>query len=279
VLPKRLGRDDSGVCERDSDDTPVIAEALRASVDAGKTAATKGSDEGMSMFWRVFGGTLLSIAALVVITLFNNLMTTISELRAEINKLNESRGDLVRKDEFNTRMTSAWDRMQSLQGQTTTQNATLTSYRTELDGIKERLSKQAADTEAVRKDTAAAMDAVKRESAAADIFKERLTAVESTKKDLAVLEGLKERVNAVSADLKTQREDYQRLRQDLDKNQSAGNERKARWDEQYKELEKALKEFQVSLLECQVKVARIEGPATPKPAEKVVGPPKPADER
>jgi hypothetical protein len=279
MFPKRLDRECAGGFDQETDDTPVVAEVLRSSTENGKAAQAKPPEEGMSLFWRVFGGTILSIVALVVITLFNNFTTTISELRTEINKLNESRGDLVKKDEFNTRMTSAWDRLQSLQGQLNTQNATLTSFRTELDGLKERLTKEAADTDAVRKDVFAATDAVKKDAAAIDLLKERVTAVESTKKDLAALEGLKERVNAVAADMKMQREDSQKLRQDVDKNQTSENERKARRDEQYRELEKTIKELQASILECQVKLARIEGPAAPTKTTDKVGPPKPSTDK
>ena len=37
----------------------------------------------MSLFWRVFGGTILSIVALAAVTLYNNLSNGISDLRAE----------------------------------------------------------------------------------------------------------------------------------------------------------------------------------------------------
>ena len=53
-------------------------------------------------FLRVFGGTLLSIAALVCITLYQQFTSTISELRNNLNNLNQSRGDLVKNDDFNT---------------------------------------------------------------------------------------------------------------------------------------------------------------------------------
>lgn len=285
MLPKRTERSgDSGVFERDgADDTAVVAEALRVGTEATKA---KSPEEGMSLFWRVFGGTLLSIVALVVITLFNNMMSTISELRGDISKLNEYRAELLKKDEFNTRMNTTWERIQTIQSQENAQNAALTSHRTELDGMKERLTRHAADVDAVRKDTvtvldgvkkdtAAAVDAVKKESAAAveavkkdlaaiELLKERLTAVEAIRKDLAAFEGLKERVNALAAEAKNQREDCQKVRQDVEKNQAADIERKVRADERHREMEKALKELQTVLQDCQVKLARLEGPAPPK---------------
>jgi chromosome segregation ATPase len=260
----------------------VAVEALRAGGAAGKPAAPdKADDERLSLFWRVFGGTILSVTALVAITLFNNVMTTLSELRSEINKLNEHRAELVRKDEFNTRMSSNWDRIQNLQAQNNTQNATLTSHRTELDGYKERLTKQATDLEAARKDTAAVLDGLKKEAAAA---------VDGLKRDVAAIDVLKEKVSTLVVDAKAHREDYQKLRQDVDKNQAADQERKARRDEQYKELEKTLKEMQAAIQDCQVKLARLEGAAAPKPStprttparptgadKDKMGPPKPGE--
>ena len=55
------------------------------------------------MFWRVFGGTILSIFALVAVTLYNNQTNTINELRSEVNRSNEARAELVKKEEFNSR--------------------------------------------------------------------------------------------------------------------------------------------------------------------------------
>jgi DNA repair exonuclease SbcCD ATPase subunit len=276
VLPKRA--DDSGVFRREGDDTAVVVEALRLGGEAPKAATAKPEDEKISLFWRVFGGTILSITALVGITLFNNLMTTITELRSEINKLNEHRAELVKKDEFNTRMTSNWERIQGLQSQNNTQNAALTSYRTELDGHKERLTKQATDIEAARKEAGAVAEGLKKETAAA---------VEGLKKEVAAIEILKEKIGTLVADAKLHRDDYQKLRQDVDKNQTADQERKARRDEQYKEVERALKEMQAAIQDCQVKLARLEGqtgtkpepkpPAGRPPARERVGPPKPND--
>jgi DNA repair exonuclease SbcCD ATPase subunit len=72
-------------------------------------------EEKLSLFWRVFGGTTLSIVALVGITIYNNLSTSISELRSELNRVNEARAELVKKEEFNARTQNVWDRVQALQ--------------------------------------------------------------------------------------------------------------------------------------------------------------------
>ena len=209
-----------------------------------ETAKAKSTDEngGISVFWRVFGGTIVSIVALVGITLYNSINTQISELRIEINKLNEARAELVKKDEFSSRITSNWDRVQLLQAQNNEQNATIRSMRTEIDGFKEKLTRSGADLDA-------------------------------TKKDLATLEVLKEKIAVLATDWKTNREDYLKMRQDVDKNLASDQERKTRRDEQYKEIDKSMKDVTAALQAVQIKLARLEG-ATSVPAK----PMKPAEE-
>lgn len=224
-----------------SDDVALVAQTFRAVAEAPDAAEKPGKkdDEKLSIFWRVFGGTILSIAALVVITLFNNLTTTLADLRAEINKANEARAqavaDMLRKDEFNTRMTTNWDRIQNLQQQNNAQNAALTSLKTELDGLKDRLARHATDAEAL-------------------------------KKELAALEVMKERVAGLAQDLKGGRDDILKLRADVDKNQAYDIERRDRRDAQYKQIDEALKELQKGLQDCREKLARLEGQTAPPAA-------------
>jgi len=96
--------------------TLVAAETLRNADSQGLLAAKapKG-EERIGVFWRVFGGTLLSIVALVCITVYQQFTSVLNELRSDVNKLNESRGDLVKKEEFNSRMTSVWTSLKELQ--------------------------------------------------------------------------------------------------------------------------------------------------------------------
>jgi chromosome segregation ATPase len=177
------------------------------------------------------------MVALTAITLYNSLQSGITELRGEQAKLNELRGDFVRKDEFNTRIAANYDRIGTLQTQNSTQNAAVVSLKTEIDGVKERLAKSA-------------------------------TEIEGVKKDLATIEVVKERLTALAAELKLAREESMKAKADVEKNLLADQERKAQRDTQYKDLEKAIKDLQTTLQECQVKLARIEGQQQAKPAEK-----------
>lgn len=126
----------------------LVAETLRNSIpmrpdqERDKPAS---SEERMSPMWRIFGGTLLSIAALVVITVCQYFNSALGDLRAELGRvkedlrkemtnlntdlrkdlgrLNEAQGETVRKEEFNTRVKSVWDSLKELQGLSATVNA------------------------------------------------------------------------------------------------------------------------------------------------------------
>lgn len=220
-----------------------------------KTQDAKPADEhgGISVFWRVFGGTIISIVALIGITLFNSMNNQISELRSEIRKLSDAGAEFVKKDEFSGRINSNWDRVQLLQTQNNEQNATIRAMRAEIDGFKEKITRSSMDLDAM-------------------------------KKELNTLELLKERLMNLAQDTKTQREEYLKLRQDVDKNVASDLERKTRRDEQYKEIDKALKEQAAAMQALQIKLARLEGatstpPATPpaKPAVKPTEDEKPVD--
>jgi chromosome segregation ATPase len=272
VQPKRLNPDTGPALSGHADDTAVMSHVLRSSEPVEAASTKKSDEEKMSIFWRVFGGAILSIIALVGITLFNNLMNHLAELRAdlsrsnearaaavvelrtEIGRSNEARAELIRKDEFNTRMSSNWDRIQALQQQNNTQSATLTSLKTEIDGLKERLSKQGADVEAARKDGGTSVESLKKELTAS---------TDSIRKEIAALEVIKERLVDLTAELKANRDEQQKLRQDVDRNQSYDLERKEYRDVQHRLVQEAIKELQKGLQDLREKLARLEGQTTP----------------
>jgi hypothetical protein len=75
----------------------VEAEVLRHAA----APAARG-EEGTPLFWRIFGTTILSIAALVAVTLYQQLSGAVAELRVKCQAISESSGDLVKKDEYNS---------------------------------------------------------------------------------------------------------------------------------------------------------------------------------
>lgn len=142
---RRPGRDESTTPDdRTADSYVLAAGTLRADHPdpPGHPRAGAHPEDRVSVFWRVFGGTVLSIAALVAITLYNNLTTNINDLRNEVNRVNEARAELVKKEEFNTRNQNLWDRLQALQ-----------ELRVTVTGLKEQIAacgEKQADQKALR---------------------------------------------------------------------------------------------------------------------------------
>lgn len=106
--------------------TAVAVEFLRSSAECGAKAAEPAEkDDKMPLFWRVFGGTVLSIASLVVMTAYSGFTGGMAEakgdvaqlgqeIRKEITRLGEVRSELIEKDDFNTKMASAWRNLDEL---------------------------------------------------------------------------------------------------------------------------------------------------------------------
>jgi hypothetical protein len=150
VNEKRIdGDDEQGVTVRPRNTTILAAETLRnsGSQDHGPGTAPRG-EERISVFWRVFGGTLLSIAALVVITVYQGISSTLNELRNDMARINEARADLIKKDEFNSRLTSIWNALKDAQ----TANATLTTARERMGERATLLEQQVKSGDQERKE-------------------------------------------------------------------------------------------------------------------------------
>src|SRR5262245_28409618 len=125
-----------------------VSETLRNGAGVGQaTSAEKPEkEERISVFWRIFGGTILSIVALVVVTLYNQLTASVSELRNELgylnkdlrkdlNRLGETHADLVKKDEFSTRMRSVWDNIKEVRND----NTVVTSLKERTAALEQQL--------------------------------------------------------------------------------------------------------------------------------------------
>ena len=75
--------------------------------------------------------------------------------------------------------------------------------------------------------------------------------------------------SSAAADLKTVRDEMQKVQQEQERNKASDLERKSSRDLQAKQVEEALKELQKGLQDCREKIARLEG------AQPLVGPPAP----
>jgi chromosome segregation ATPase len=263
VLQKRFGQDEE---REDSAGGLTANETLRSAGESsapGKMERT--GEEKISLFWRVFGGTILSIVALVSITLYNSISSSIADLRNELNREREARADLIKKDEFNSRTSAQYERMRSYE-----------SLKVEQEGLKERISANAAALDGLKKDSTATLDAMKKEfagtsdavkkdGAALEVFKERIVALEGMKKELASIDILKERLTTAATDLKAVRDTVEKLQQEVERNKAGDNERKTARDAQFKQVEESLKELLKGLQTCREKLARLEGaqPSSP----------------
>jgi hypothetical protein len=115
-------RNEQRVAQTGPISTLIAAESLRSADSANATAPVKG-EERISLFWRIFGGTILSIVALVSVTLYQQLVGNLNELRNELNHINESRTELIKKEEMDTRLTRIWNTIRELQALEGTINA------------------------------------------------------------------------------------------------------------------------------------------------------------
>ncbi len=165
-----------------SPEAPVLAAETLRNAAAAPEAPAKSEERG-SVFWRVCGGTVLSIVALVAVTLYQQLTAAVNELRSsvaavntdlrkDLTQLGQGHADLVKKDEFNGRLTKVWD---SLKEMPALANA--------VGSLKERAllrdQQEKADAEAkdqLRKEVQAL-------EAAMTVLKERLTVREQQAKD------------------------------------------------------------------------------------------------
>jgi hypothetical protein len=102
----------------------LTTEALPAAAAHAAEPPPKGEDRS-PLFWRVCGGAVLSIAALVALNAYQQLSHGIAEVRRDVSHVNEARGELVKKEELNGRVSSLWSGIKELQAN----GAGLTSVR------------------------------------------------------------------------------------------------------------------------------------------------------
>ena len=65
-------------------------------------------EERISLFWRIFGGTILSIGALLGITIYQAFAGSLNDLRASITHINEVQANLATKEDISAKSTALW---------------------------------------------------------------------------------------------------------------------------------------------------------------------------
>src|SRR5262249_50369147 len=170
-----------------------VSETLRNGATAGAGAAPeKEKEEKVSVFWRVFGGTILSLVALAVVTLYNQTSSSIHDVRTELGYLNkdlrkdmtrlsEGHADLVKKDEFSTRMRSVWDNMKELRSD----NTVVTALKERTAALEQQI--RAADED--RKELVRELQKLREARGADEERKELVRELQRLRERLALVEG------------------------------------------------------------------------------------------
>jgi hypothetical protein len=171
---------------------PVLAEVLRQGAEAGHAAAGKQEGGGLPVFWRIFGGTLLGIAAMVAVTVYQGFSNSLndvrndlghlnSDLRKDLGRLSETQGDLVKKEELTGRVKPVWDAIGELRAD-----------RNALTTLKERssvLTELFKAGEEERRQLAKELQQLREHQAAAEERKELVRELQQLREKLAQLEG------------------------------------------------------------------------------------------
>jgi hypothetical protein len=169
-----------------------LFETLRKCAESGSAGKEEKEDKGMPTFWRVFGGTLLSIGALVVMTAYQGMNASLAELRGEMDhldkdlrkemgRLSEIQADLVKKSDFDVITRATWTAVRELQ-----------EDRKALTALKERcavLVDAHKAGEAAGRQLTEELSQLKRQQAAADERRVLVGELNKLRERLAQLEG------------------------------------------------------------------------------------------
>jgi len=171
--------------------TILAAESLRNSAPVGAPAKR---EDGPSALWKVFGGTLLSVGALAIITLCQHFNGRLNALQADINyqstdlrkdliHLGEAQAELLKKEEFNNRLKSVWDSLKELHDA-----APLLSALKERAALTEQQLRVGAEE---RKELMRQVQQLREKRAADQERREMLAELQALRERLAALEGRK----------------------------------------------------------------------------------------
>lgn len=219
----------------------AAAEMLRIAATAPTEDKPAKAEDRIPLLWRVFGGTVLSILALVGVTVYQQFSSAIADLRSSVTHLNETHAELVAKGEFSTRLTSVWNSIKAMQES----QATVTALK-ERAGVRDQQMKDFEDRR--------------------EVMLKELQAVE------AAVALLKEREMAREQQIKTDSETLRTVHKEMQtlggivtglKERTLLQEQQAKYDEERKEL---LREVQA----LRERIACMEGrnnapPPPPKP--------------
>jgi methyl-accepting chemotaxis protein len=277
VLPKRATRDDDQAAPNNNPDLDILtAETLRNSANNSEVQlhspggdGGKSGEEKVSIFWRIFGGTILSIVCLVIISAYQSLTGTLKDLNGEINQLKESKADFVKKDDFAASRTKIWDRFttdgQQIQAMTTTLATVKNDLGRQDQAIKDEVARLAGSIKSLQDEKREILASTQ---AAVGQVRDRQTAFEQQ------LRTAEQSLKAVEQQLKAVEQcarDIQAANVALSALQAASTTRELQVkqaEEQRAELCKAVAELRERLAKLEVAVQSKPPAAPAKPAAK-----------
>jgi DNA repair exonuclease SbcCD ATPase subunit len=239
-VPRNEFEDDSEERGRSAVAVETLRSASTTSRNDLEPRSPQQAEERVSLFWRIFGGTILSVVALGAITLYNNLSSSISELRAELGRERDARGELVKKDEFQSRNQSQYERIRAAEG-----------LKADLEGLKERMNANAT-----------AVDSMKKDTSGLEVLKERAATL------AADLKTAREDVHKLQQELDKNRT------ADLERKAARDTQTKQQEDA-IKELQKDLQSCRLKLAKLEGQLPMLQPMPTAKP---LVGPVVPRDD-
>ncbi len=171
------------------------SESARAGEESLKDKDKDKDDEGgIPVFWRVFGGTVISILSLVVMTAYNGFTSSLAETKAdlasltgdvrkEVARLDEGHAALIPRSDCETVMSTVWRNLNDLGGD----HKELAALRERCDTLLARFKKGEAERRSLEDDLQKI-----REEQAADAERRALAdEVGRLRERLASLEGKK----------------------------------------------------------------------------------------
>jgi hypothetical protein len=145
----------------------LVSEVLRR---AGPRTDPPADQEKMSLFWQIFGGTIVSVVALILITAYTQITSAAMELRRDVNRL---QAEVITKDDLNGRLTAVWNTVKDLQA---TKNS-LSSLQEQVHALNQDLGARTKADEDRRRELQRQLDEQSRRLQA---LAERVAAVEAT---------------------------------------------------------------------------------------------------
>lgn len=171
--------------ERDQqgrEDQPGHETNLNSEQVLGLSVGTQSADahnDDVPTVWKVFGGAVFSIVFMLLITIFGYLINNLTNLQYSVNALNS---DMVKKNEFNERITSMWgtlrqvdtlrDRLGAVEGRCPA-----------IDALKEKLSGESQKVQTLEAQFKAEQEENRSQAKDIQSLRERMAVLEARKSE------------------------------------------------------------------------------------------------